>query len=101
MNTPLYIATTSKGEIHEFFTKEEYEEWSKKAPKHKIDYYKGLGGFDTETFERFLQNRDKYLVKVTELDAQDIAKFELAFSSSEADARKTWLEDVRYFNQVD
>lgn len=97
MNTPLYIAKTSKGDIHEFFTDEEYKEWAKTAPKHKADYYKGLGGFDTETFERFLQNREKYLVQITELEAKDLAKFELAFSNTEQDARKEWLQDIRYF----
>lgn len=98
MNTPLYIAKTSKGDVFEFFTEEEYQTWAKTAPKHKADYYKGLGGFDTETFERFLQNREKYLVQITELEAQDLAKFELAFSNTEADSRKAWLEGVTYFD---
>lgn len=98
MNTPLYIATTGKGEVHEFFTEEDYDTWALKAPKHKADYYKGLGGFDTEVFERFLENRDKYLVRVTALEAADLAKFELAFSNTEQDARKEWLQDVRYFH---
>jgi len=97
MNTPLYIAKTVKGEVHEFFTEEEYHTWAQTAPKHKADYYKGLGGFDTETFERFLQNREKYLVQITALEAKDLAKFELAFSNSEQDARKEWLQDIRYF----
>ncbi len=98
LNTPLYIATTTKGEVFEFFTEEEYKSWLPKAPKHKAEYYKGLGGFDTATFERFLNNRDKYLVRVTPLEAQDLAKFELAFSGHEADSRKDWLEGVNYFS---
>lgn len=98
MNTPLYIATTNKGEIHEFFTEEDYDTWARTAPKHKADYYKGLGGFNTDTFERFLQNREKYLTQVTALEAEDLAKFELAFSGTEADARKEWLKDIRYFD---
>lgn len=97
MNTPLYIATTTKGDVFEFFTEEEYETWAAKAPKHKADYFKGLGGFDTDTFERFLVNREKYLVQITALEAKDLAKFELAFSNTEQDARKEWLEDIRYF----
>lgn len=101
MNTPLYIATTVKGEIFEFFTEEEYEAWVPKAPKHKADYFKGLGGFDTETFERFLEHRDRYLVRITALEAADLAKFELAFSGAEADARKEWLQDMRYFEEVE
>ena len=101
MNTPLYIAMTSKGDVFEFFTEEEYQTWAKTAPKHKADYYKGLGGFDTETFERFLQNREKYLVQITALEAQDLAKFELAFSNTEQDSRKVWLEGVTYFTDLD
>lgn len=97
MNTPLYIATTTRGEIHEFFTQEEYDAWAAKAPKHKAEYFKGLGLFDTETFERFLENREKYLVRITPLEAADLAKFELAFSNTEQDARKEWLQDIRYF----
>jgi DNA gyrase/topoisomerase IV subunit B len=101
MNTPLYIVKTNKGELLEFFTEEDYERWAAKGIKHKADYYKGLGGFDTETFERFIENLDKYLVKITELEAQDLAKIELAFSNKEQDARKEWLEDIRYFEIED
>ena len=98
MNTPLYIATTSRGEVHEFFTEDEYAAWAAKGIKHKADYYKGLGGFDTDTFERFIENRDRYLVRVSALEAADLAKFELAFSNTEQDSRKIWLQDVRYFH---
>ena len=99
MNTPLYIATVNRGgEVYEFFTQEEYDTWAAKAPKHKAEYFKGLGLFDTETFERFLENRDKYLVRITALEAKDLAKFELAFSNTEQDARKDWLQDIRYFH---
>lgn len=101
MNTPLYIVKTNKGELIEFFTDDDYEQWASKGIKHKADYYKGLGGFDTATFERFIENRDKYLVKITELEAQDLAKLELAFSNKEQDARKVWLEGVQYFEVQD
>jgi DNA gyrase/topoisomerase IV subunit B len=97
MRTPVYIATTSKGELHEFFDEDEYEAWRRTAPKHKAEYFKGLGGFDTATFERFVNNSDRYLVAVTALEAQDLDRFELAFSGSQADARKEWLQDIRYF----
>jgi DNA topoisomerase-2 len=98
MNTPLYIATTGRGEIHEFFTEDEYKAWALKAPKHKAEYYKGLGGFDTEIFERFLENRERYLVRVTELEAADLEKFELVFGNTFQDERKVWLENIRYFH---
>lgn len=97
MKTPVYIATTAKGEIHEFFDEDEYDVWQRTAPKHRAEYFKGLGGFDTVTFERFINNSDKYLVQVTSLEAHDLARFELAFSGAQADARKEWLQDIRYF----
>lgn len=101
MNTPLFIATTSKGETHEFFTEEDYQAWAKSAPKHKADYYKGLGGFDTEVFERFITNREKYLVQFAPLTEQDKEMFEMVFSKTEQDARKDWLQDIRYFDELD
>lgn len=101
MNTPLYVASTGKGELHEFFTEEDYINWAAKAPKHKAEYYKGLGGFDTDMFERFLENREKYLVQITALEAADLAKFELAFSNVFQDERKSWLAGVQYFEDLD
>jgi DNA gyrase/topoisomerase IV subunit B len=101
MSTPLYIAITSKGEVFEFFTDDDYNAWAQKAPKHKAERYKGLGGFDTDVFERFLQNPDKYLVKISALEAKDLSKFELAFSNTEQDARKQWLLGLNYFDVKD
>lgn len=101
MNTPLYIATTTKKEVFEFFTEEEYQTWLPTAPKHKADYYKGLGGFDTETFERFLNGRDRYLTRISTLENIDLKRFELAFSNTEQDSRKEWLQDIRYFEPIE
>lgn len=102
MNTPLFIVKIIKTkEELEFFTEEDYYEWAKTAPTHKADYYKGLGGFDTTVFEKFIQNREKYLTQITSLEANDLAKFELAFSDSEADARKVWLENITYFSVIE
>ena len=98
MKTPVYIATTANGQLHEFFDEDEYEAWQKTAPKHRAEYFKGLGGFDTPTFERFINNNDRYLVQISKLETADLKKFELAFSGSEADSRKQWLEDIRYFD---
>jgi DNA topoisomerase II len=100
MQTPLYLVTTSKGEKLEFFTDDEFEAWAKNAPKHKADRYKGLGGFSTEDFETFLKDRQKYLIKIDKLSKGDFKKFELAFSNTEQDSRKVWLQDVEYFTQL-
>jgi DNA topoisomerase-2 len=96
--TPVYIAKTTKGAVHEFFTIEAYEAWAKTAPKHTAEYYKGLGGFDTIDFKRFLDQREKYLVRVNKLSDEDVQRFELAFSSKQANSRKDWLRDVVYWH---
>jgi DNA topoisomerase-2 len=101
MNTPLFIATVGKSDTYEFFTEEEYGEWAKTAPKHKADYYKGLGGFDTEVFEGFIHNRQKYLTQFAPLTQEDLGLIEMAFGKSEQEARKEWLEDIRYFDSID
>jgi len=97
MNTPLYMVQPARGEPLEFFTEDEYRAWAAKGIKHKAEYYKGLGGFDTEVFEVFIHNRDKYMTRISALEAKDLAKFELAFSNTEADSRKEWLAGVKYF----
>lgn len=97
-NTPLYMTVQAKGVVKEFFTQEEYDTWAKTAPKHKADYFKGLGGFDTSDFKRFLENREQYLTKVSALKKEDIARLELAFSGEMADDRKEWLSEINYWS---
>jgi DNA topoisomerase-2 len=99
-NTPLYIATVGK-QHHEFFMEEDYLAWAKTAPKHKVEYYKGLGTFATKDFSRFIQNPEKHLVRITALEAADFAKLNLAFNDKIPDARKTWLAGANYFKSED
>jgi DNA topoisomerase-2 len=98
--TPLYIVQAGKQEL-EFFTDDEYKEWSKAGIKHSFEYYKGLGSFSSSQFKKFLENREKYLIKVEKLEAPDIEKISLAFSNKEADNRKEWLSDASYFMSYD
>ena len=100
MVTPLYMVKESRGsKEHEFFTVEEYEDWNRKGIKHTSKYFKGLGTFKTESFEKFLTNIDKYLIKINPLDDEDLKKLALAFSEGQEDNRKVWLEDFSYFNK--
>lgn len=100
LTTPLIIAKTKTEEL-EFFNDNEYEEWCQKAPKHTAQRFKGLGTFKTPQFKRIIMNREKYLTKVTPLEAADMASINLAFSGTEADARKDWLNDASYFVEYD
>jgi DNA topoisomerase-2 len=100
MATPLVIATV-KGKETEFWTDEDYDEWSKTAPKHEATRFKGLGKFKTPRFKKILENRENYLVRIGKLEAVDFAGINLAFKGSMADDRKEWLNDVNYFNNFD
>ena len=88
--TPLIIAT-QKGKVFEFFDSTSYNKWANENPGHKYKYYKGLGGFDTKDFKRFLQNQEKYMVRVDILDKSDTDALDIAFDKKLADARKEWL----------
>lgn len=99
--TPLVIATLKKGEMIEFMTDEAYEEWAKSAPKHSARRYKGLGTFTTPVFKRVIENREKYLVRFSELEAKDAESLSLAFDGARADDRKEWLNGINYFDNFD
>lgn len=90
MNTPLIIATKGKSE-YEFFDDESYQKWSLENPNHKYKYYKGLGGFSTAQFKKFLLNEDKYLCKIQIEDQDDVDALDIAFDKSKSDDRKVWL----------
>lgn len=90
MNTPLIVAQTN-GKSVEFFDTLSYTAWAEENPKHKRKYHKGLGGFDTKDFKRFLSEPEKYLVQITIEDEADVEALDIAFDKSKADARKEWL----------
>lgn len=100
LNTPLYIVTAGK-EILEFFTDETYKAWADKGIKHKFDYFKGLGTFETSQFKAIIENREKYLVQINSLDKADLDSLILAFSGKSADDRKEWLSTSSYFHTYD
>lgn len=90
MRTPLVIATHKKTQ-YEFFTEKEYHEWAEQHPGHKFKYYKGLGSFGSVDFKRFLDDEDRYLMKITVVDETDSEYLDIAFDKSRADDRKEWL----------
>lgn len=92
LRTPLIVAEQGKKKF-EFFSRTEYEEWTEKNPKHSMSYYKGLGGWDTKDFNRFLTD-PKYLEQLTFEDESDFKSIDLAFDKRMADARKKWLEEA-------
>lgn len=93
MNTPLIVATVGTKKF-EFFNVASYTAWAETGPKHKHRFYKGLGGYDTKDFKRFLDNDKDYLVQITIKDQTDIDALDIAFDKKKADARKVWLMEA-------
>jgi DNA topoisomerase-2 len=100
LTTPLIIAKT-KTEEFEFMDDTDYESWSKTAPKHTSERFKGLGTFTSKEFGKVISNRENYLTKIDTLELKDFNAINLAFSGSEADARKEWLGGASYFHEYD
>lgn len=92
MRTPLIIATKGS-KIFEFFNTEDYNDWAALNPGHSHKYYKGLGGYNTKDFKRFLAAEDEYLQQIVVVDDADIAALDIAFDKSKADDRKVWLQE--------
>lgn len=100
LTTPLIIAKTKTEEI-EFMDDADYEAWSKKAPKHTFERFKGLGTFTSAEFSKVMSKREAYLTKVTKLGEKDFEVINLAFSGTAADERKDWLSEASYFHEYD
>jgi DNA topoisomerase II len=90
MTTPLVVAEI-KGKQFEFFNTKDYSEWAIQNPAHKKKYFKGLGGFMTKDFKRFLEKEETYLQRIGVDDLDDVAALDMAFDKSKADERKAWL----------
>lgn len=101
LRTPLYIVTLPNKKELEFFTDEEYKTWAITGGKHKFEYFKGLGTFESSQFKKIVENREKYLVKISKLEKADVKQLALAFSNKEADARKEWLSSASYFHSYE
>jgi len=91
LRTPLIVATKGK-EKYEFFSRTEYAEWAEKNPKHSMKYFKGLGGFSTKDFTKFMQD-PKYMEQLTYTEESDFMAIDLAFDKRKANARKEWLAE--------
>lgn len=91
LRTPIMTAVKGKTKV-EFLTEGEYVEWTKtnNPASWSIHYQKGLGGWSTKDFERFLHD-EKYYQCFTADDVKDFASLDLAFDKKKADERKQWL----------
>lgn len=90
LNTPLIEVKEGKQEL-EFFNSLAYQEYAAKGKKHTMQYHKGLGGFETKHFKRFLSDLPRYMVRLTMPDQADKNALDIAFDKKKANDRKEWL----------
>jgi len=88
-----------------FFTQQEYEQWKrsigKKVKNWNIKYYKGLGTSDNEEAKEYFSQLQKHTIVYRYEDEDDDKHIDLAFSKTQADARKDWLNTYDENNYVD
>ena len=92
LNTPIVRVEQGK-DTHEFFTMDDYEEWSsKQTKKYESTYLKGLGGNESKHFKKYLSS-DDFLIQLIVENDEDFGALDTAFSkeSGAADKRKIWL----------
>lgn len=79
-----------------FFTQQEFEIWKKEIGMKKlktwdIKYYKGLGTSDNEEAKEYFSDLPKHTIIFKHVNEEDDKSIDLAFSRTQADARKDWL----------
>jgi DNA gyrase/topoisomerase IV subunit A len=103
-----------KGDIIDFQSEMLFDEWNEKNNKrydYTIDYVKGLGGYDSETIERFF-DPDNYHKLIYTYKIEDAVEakstFDLFFNSKKAKLRKELLrtpvkflpkEEMQFYNK--
>jgi DNA topoisomerase-2 len=106
MLTPIIKATSSRGEIIEFYNMTDYEKWSETDVAKrgwKIKYYKGLGTSSDQEAKEYFKNMKKIVYKY---DNNSDEVIDLAFNKKRADDRKDWLanynkDDVLDYNKLE
>ncbi len=92
LRTPLIVATIGKQKF-EFFSRSEYDAWSKRDSKHSMKYYKGLGTWSTKDFDKFMTD-PKYHEQLIYEDEDDFKSVDLAFDKRMSNQRKDWLAEA-------
>lgn len=99
--TPV-IKLTKKSEVIPFYNLNDYKEWKSKndASKFKVKYYKGLGTSTQQEAKEYFRCMKTLDYKIsTEEDSKSLV---LAFTKTEADARKKWiLENIKCPKSLD
>jgi len=91
LKTPIIVATHGKTR-KEFFSRDDYDQWAKTAPKHTMKWFKGLGTWTTKDFTKFM-NDETYHEPLVYEDENDFKSVDLAFDKRMANQRKEWLAE--------
>jgi DNA topoisomerase-2 len=92
--TPIVKVSKGKEEIP-FYSIPEFEEWKQANPTQrswKVKYYKGLGTSTPKEAKEYFQDMERHRISFSYSGPQDDESIKLAFSKSEVDARKRWLD---------
>jgi DNA topoisomerase II len=97
--TPIIKVHIKKtGEHKSFFTLADYEKWNKDVrpslgPIGKPKYYKGLGTSTRNEAREYFKDLKQHVIQFRHPTEREAVKndIELAFSKSQADARKVWV----------
>jgi DNA topoisomerase-2 len=98
--TPLVKATNTKGQQLEFYSLNEYKEWSNKndTSKFKIKYYKGLGSSTSQEAKQYFKDIEKNLLKLSYEPNSETDLIEKAFSDTRVSDRKDWISLYAKYN---
>jgi DNA topoisomerase II len=89
--TPIVRGKNSRGEVFDFFSIPEYEEFKLSHPNYTYKYYKGLGTSTNKDAIDYFSNLDKHVKNFLPLTTDDKESIDLAFNKKKADNRKSWL----------
>lgn len=99
--TPV-IKLTKRNQVIPFYNLNDYKEWKKtnNVANFKVKYYKGLGTSTQQEAKEYFKSMKTLDYKIN--TAEDSKSLTLAFTKTEADARKKWiLESIKCPKSID
>ncbi|UKJ90427.2 DNA topoisomerase 2 [Theileria orientalis] len=101
--TPLIKVTSKSGQVHSFFTMEDFNRWKETVDitSYKIKYYKGLGTSSDKEFKEYFSNLNRHLIEFNYVDNKDDDSIDMAFSKKRIEDRKNWMQNYTLGNTVD
>ncbi|EQB61579.1 dna topoisomerase ii [Vairimorpha apis BRL 01] len=78
--TPIVRGRNSRGEVVDFYTMPEYEEFKENHPNYIYKYYKGLGTSTSEDAIEYFSNLEKHVKNFIPMEQNDKEFIDLAFN---------------------